>query len=104
MNCALIQASRAKSLDRPMFDSVLTTTDILASATRVLEAGGYRRIHQNLSDTWPQASARVFEDAYSIVGVAVFETCSALVSGWAEAQAALVELITSAVSSTEPKA
>lgn len=87
-----------------MADAGLTVTDILAAATRLLETGGYRRAERDLGDAWPSGSARVFEDAYSIVAVVAFETWSSLSTSWPDAQAALVELISAAVSNADPKA
>ncbi len=82
----------------------LTPTDIFAAASSLLEAGGYRRIDRPLGQTGSLSGARLFEDAYSIVAVLVYEVWSALSAGWPEAQGALVELISGAVTSAEPKA
>src|SRR5689334_7288614 len=86
------------------FSSALTATDILAAATRALEEGGYRRIEHQFGDSLPSDTVRLFEDAYNVVCVVVYETWSALVSSWADAQAALVELMSQVVTSGEPKA
>jgi hypothetical protein len=70
----------------------LTPTDLLAAATEALHAGGFKRVADGVSDGWPFA-ARLFEDDYSIVCVGVYETWTELASGWTDAQAHVVDLM-----------
>lgn len=70
----------------------LTPTDLLAAATEALHAGGFKRVADSVSRDWP-FTARLFEDDYSIVCAAVYGTSAELASGWTEAQAHLVELM-----------
>ena len=82
----------------------LTTTEIVAATTRALRAGGYKDVERDFEKTSGVTSVRVFEDPYSFVSIVVYETWSALASGWIDAQTALVNLMSQAVSSSEPKA
>jgi hypothetical protein len=82
----------------------LTPTDILAAASDVLTAGGYRRAPRDEQVQWPSQNARLFEDAYGIVGVVVYDTWQALSETWLEAQASLIETMSNFVTSSDPKA
>ncbi len=82
----------------------LTTTNILAAASDILRAGGYQRIDDKWVSKWATTNTRFFEDAYTIVAIVAYETWRDLSSGWADAQGALVELISEHVSSAEAKA
>jgi len=81
----------------------LTATEILAAATEQFTAGGYRRV-DGAKITWNFPNSRLFEDQFGLVGLAVFETWSRLVEEWADAQGALVELISKHMSRSDPKA
>lgn len=87
-----------------MTDSSLgfTTTDLIAAASQVLLEGGYRQISGRFPD-WGTPTSRLFEDEYSIVGIAVFETCKELLQTWPDVQAALVDVISRHVGSQESK-
>ena len=82
----------------------LTTTDILAAVSKILESGGYQQIEPARFDAWSKANVRLFEDPYNIVAVVVYDTWRDLSSNWISEQASLVELISSYVKRTEPKA
>ena len=84
-------------------DGELTTTSILAEATRVLREAGYQRA-ENVEGHLSSDNARVFEDRYGIVAVLVYDTWESLASEWQKAQGALVELLSDKVPSIEPKA
>lgn len=66
---------------------LLTPSTLLAAASENLEGGGYERI-----DTPAVAfeSSRLFEDAYGVALVIVYETYSELMERWPEAQDHLV--------------
>lgn len=81
----------------------VTLTDLIAATTRVLENGGYVAIRHGFAE-WNTASARLFEDAYNVVGVAVFSTCGDLIRSWAELQGSLVDVMSRKVGKTESKA
>jgi hypothetical protein len=87
-----------------MSDKVLTTTEILAAATSLLETSGYRAVGSSTLGDWQRTDARVFEDPYSVVAVFAFETWAELSSGWRDAQALLVELLSTHFQVSEPKA
>lgn len=82
---------------------LLTPTYLMAAASSVLEEGGYQRIDKGFSE-WSTATARLFEDEYNVVGVAVFPTCGELLSAWADLQASLVDVIARRVGPAENKA
>lgn len=82
----------------------LTSTDIIAVASETLERGGYRRLTGiSITDTLP-SNVRCFEDPYSIIELVVYETWNELHSGWTDAQATLVDLISEYVRTGEAKA
>lgn len=87
-----------------MTDSSLgfTTTDLIAAASQVLLEGGYRQINGRFPD-WGTPTSRLFEDEYSVVGIAVFETCKELLQSWPDVQAVLVDVISRHVGSQESK-
>ena len=82
----------------------LTTTALAAAAERVLEGAGFKAIAPHSIGAWKATATRVYEDAYSIVCVAVYETWADLSSRWLEDQASLVDLISRHFSRTEAKA
>ena len=82
----------------------LTTTEILAAASKVLQDGGYNRVDESRFPEWTSANARLFEDPYSIVEIIVYNTWSELHSSWTGAQAILVDVMSKHLRSTEPKA
>jgi len=86
-----------------MVEKSLTSTDILAAATEILTASRYTRISESDAEV-EFTSARLFEDAYGIVALVVYETWDDLSSRWPDAQAFLVDVISKNVSSSEPKA
>ena len=81
-----------------------TVTSLVAAAADVLEGAGFDAAQQSATGTWRATAARVYEDAYSIVCVAVYETWAELSSGWTEDQANLVALISQHFARTEAKA
>lgn len=82
---------------------MMTTTDLIAASTSVLEAGGYQSIREGVPE-WNTTSARLFEDKYNVVGIAVFATTAELLQSWADLQGALVEVISHYVGRSENKA
>src|SRR5262245_1533581 len=87
-----------------MSDSLsITPTGLLASASRLLEAGGYQAIRKDFAE-WNTSSTRLFEDEYGIVGLAVFATCKDLLSSWPALQGSLVDAISLKLRRVENKA
>ena len=82
----------------------LTVTSLAAEAARVLEEAGFNAAQQVSGGSWKATTARVYEDSYSVVCVAVYETWAELSSGWTEDQATLVDLISDHFAQTEAKA
>jgi hypothetical protein len=79
-----------------------TSTDLIAAASQVLLEGGYRQINGQFSE-WGTPTSRLFEDEYSIVGIAIFETCRELLQTWPDVQAILVDVISRHVGNQESK-
>ena len=87
-----------------MTDSSLgfTTTDLIATASQVLLEGGYRQVNGRFPE-WGTPSSRLFEDEYSVVGIAIFETCKELLQTWSDLQGVLIDVISRHVGSQESK-
>lgn len=81
-----------------------TVTSLVAAAAEVLEGAGFKAIDPSVKDSWKATATRVYEDAYSIVCVAVYETWADLSSRWVDDQATLVSLISEYFARTEAKA
>ena len=87
----------------------LTATDILAAATDVLTSdalGDQAYVSFSGGDraAWRTESVRLFEDRYGIVALVVYDTWSAMSTGWPDAQEALVNVISKHLSRSEAKA
>jgi hypothetical protein len=82
----------------------LTVTNIAALAGEILEGGGFKAVDPSAVDEWRATTARVYEDRYSIVCVAVYETWSLLSARWVEDQDNLVRLISEYFARTDAKA
>jgi hypothetical protein len=81
----------------------MTPTDLLATSSNLLEVGGYQIVRDGFPE-WNRASTRLFEDKYSVVGVAVFATTAELLKSWADLQEALVGVISQHIGQAEGKA
>lgn len=81
-------------------DTGLTTSQLLAAATELLEAGDYQAVQS--SSAWT-SNVRIFEDPYGIVAVVAYETWGDLAETWPDDQGHLVDLISAHLSSPEPK-
>jgi hypothetical protein len=82
--------------------TALTTSQLIASATQVLEAGGYLAVSP--PEDWQEKSSRLFEDVYGIVCVVGYDTWGELASTWQDAQGRFVDLISEHLARPEPKA
>lgn len=82
----------------------LTTTDLLGAVSGFLSDGGYRRVDEARRGEWPTENVRLFEDHYGVVAVVVYDTWKQLLSGWADAQDALVKLISGHMTRSDAKA
>jgi len=81
-------------------DGGLTTSQLLAAVSELLEPGGYNPVQP--ADGWT-SNSRLFEDPYGIVAVVVYETWADLAETWPDAQGHLVELISAHLRRPEPK-
>lgn len=84
--------------------AAVTLTALSAAAKEVLEEAGFRAVEPSLASSWRATTATVYEDPYSVVLVAVYETWVQLVSGWEEDQAGLVALMSRHFGSADAKA
>jgi hypothetical protein len=82
----------------------LTATDLLASASSILESGAYKRVQDVRVQQWPVSNVRIFEDNYHLVALVVYDTWDKLLSTWSDAQTALVELMSNHMINSDPKA
>ena len=57
-----------------------TLTTLVAAAGEILEGAGFKTVKPSAAGTWKAPEARVYEDAYSIVCIAVYETWATLSS------------------------
>ncbi len=82
----------------------LTTSSMIALASEVLSANGYR-VARDLTDMISIGEqALLAEDAYSVVSVVAFETWQQLETEWFVAQAELVDLLARRLTRSAPKA
>ncbi len=81
-----------------------TTTSLLASVAELLTAAGYRVVDTAVAKGWAGPHSRLFEDAYAVVGVVIYETWSELARHWPESQGSLVDTISNRVGKADPKA
>lgn len=79
-------------------------TALLAEAANILEDAGFRAVAQSTTGEWRATGVRVYEDAYSVVCTAVYDTWADLASFWLDDQANLVRLISKHFARTEAKA
>jgi hypothetical protein len=80
-----------------------TQSELVATAAKALETGGYRPIDKGFPE-WNTSSSRLFEDEYNVVGLAIFPTCRELLLSWPDLQGSLVDLISQKVGQAESKA
>ena len=83
--------------------SELTSSNLLAAASELLEGAGYKKVGGEKLREWSIGASRVFEDAYCIAAVVVYDTWTKLRESWPDAQAALGELVSLHVSQGDPK-
>ena len=81
----------------------ITTTDLMAAATKALVDGGYSQVVRGF-EGWDTPTSRLFEDEYNIVGIVIFDTCGELLRSWPDAQGSLVDVISRHVGREESKA
>lgn len=86
-----------------MMDSApLTMSSLRAATDEVLTSAGFCQIPD--PPDWGNDYGGVYEDPYSIVGLAIFETWAALATQWLDLQVALAQLISENFAGSEPKA
>lgn len=88
----------------PDMAQALTATQLLAAATELLTHSGYTQADVPLEGSRGLPASRVFEDAYGIVALHVFDTWTRLTERWNVAQGQLVDVISGHLRRPEPKA
>ena len=78
-----------------------TATQVLGAATELLVANGF--VSGQEVELESGQLLRVFEDRLSVVGLVYFDTWQALEDNWVGAQGALVELMSSGLTRSDPK-
>ena len=81
-----------------------TVTTLVAAVGQILEGAGLKAVSSSATGMWKATEVRLYEDAYSVVCIAVYETWTDLWSLWADDQATLVSLISRHFSRTDAKA
>lgn len=87
-----------------MNQGVLSETQLLTAAGESLKAGGYKEVSSDRLELLKSDKARVYEDLYAIVCLAVFPTWTELASRWANIQADFVELLSKYLLRADAKA
>ena len=82
----------------------ITVTMLVAEAGEILESAGFKPVDASATGTWRATEARVYEDEYSIVCIAVYDTWTDLSFRWIDDQSGLVGLISKHFTRTEGKA
>ena len=81
----------------------LTATALAAFASQILDEAGYHRIRAQRSDP-ALRTVRLYEDAYGVVAVVVYETWVELAASWPDVQGELVDLMSSHLERHDAKA
>lgn len=84
--------------------AALDTSTMLALASEILSASGYRVARDLTEMTRLGEGSLVAEDAFSVVSLVAFETWQQLETEWLEAQADLVDLLSRRLARAAPKA
>jgi hypothetical protein len=84
--------------------SFLTATEVIATATALLEQQHYRRVTLPPEAVVSAGDLRFFEDPYQIIALGVYDSWDKLRDSWASAQSTLIELISRYVGKGDPKA
>lgn len=84
--------------------SRFTSTTLVAAAAETLQNAGFKPIPQSQLDSWAASAVRIYEDPYSIVCVAIYETWAELSARWIEDQSSLADLISRHFGRSDAKA
>src|SRR5690349_8601976 len=82
----------------------LTTLTVLAAAAEQLARGGYTVVREQLHPGLPPDKSLLAEDSYGVVAVSAYENWADLEVDWANAQGALVEILSRRLTRADPKA
>src|SRR5271156_4753841 len=84
--------------------STLTPNNVFSAAVKQFQEAGYKTVETQRVADWSAAHGRIFEDASAVVLLAVYDTWDSLITGWAEAQSTLVDLVSEYFTRTDAKA
>lgn len=84
--------------------SLFTVTNLTAATSEALYGAGFREVSTAALDDWRAAVVRLYEDEYSIVCVAIYETWADLDTHWMLDQANLIDLMSRNIVRNDPKA
>ena len=84
--------------------STLTPNNVFSAAVQQFQEAGYKTVETQRVADWSAAHGRIFEDASAVVLLAVYDTWDSLITGWAEAQSTLVDLVSEYFTRTDAKA
>lgn len=82
----------------------MSDSTLLAAATNVLVATGFQEVDVSRSKEIDPTRTRLFEDPYSLVLVAAFQSALELIEEWPRVQSALAALITRTIDRNDAKA
>ncbi|MCU1509496.1 MAG: hypothetical protein JWQ12_1761 [Glaciihabitans sp.] len=84
--------------------SSISDSTLLAAARNVLVATGFQEVDVSKSKEIDPTRTRLFEDPYSLVLVAAFQSAAELIDAWPRVQSALAALITRTIDRNDAKA
>lgn len=82
----------------------MSESTLLAAASNVLVANGFQEVDVSKSEEIDPTRTRLFEDPYSLVLVAAFQSAVELIEDWPRVQSALAALITRTIDRNDAKA
>ena len=85
-------------------DTPVTLTAIGAEVHQLMEDAGFQLVEPGSTRIWKAPVAKIYEDAYSIVCIALYETWNHLYFAWTDDQANLVDLISEYFTRVDAKA
>ena len=85
-------------------DTPATLTAVEAEVHKLMKDAGFQLVEPGSARNWKARVANIYEDAYSIVCIAIYETWTHLHFAWTDDQANLVDLISEYFTRVDAKA
>ena len=85
-------------------DTPVTLTAVEAEVHQLMDNAGFHLVEPGSARNWKAPVANIYEDAYSIVCIAIYETWTHLCFAWTDDQANLVDLISEYFTRVDAKA